>query len=246
MRFEPGALISYWDTSYSDNNVGDHPGGGQILPVDAHPNFVHSGTSLMRTKVQTFDSAFSLNPTTRQTFHLNGVPTTVRPESAQPVFNDAKTYWFDSDEHGSGDHPGFYEPEWMGVDVPHTGTKIRILKVGKTGVMTVKVADRQLIHPVAGPRRSSGIDGVRRISGGGGLRSATVDASFLDLLYDEAPRASFDEVVAAAERDGASRRGASPSCVAQYDVALRLRELIDAPALPGGRAAAPSTTRPAT
>ena len=62
MRFEPGALISYWDTSYSDNNVGDHPGHGQVLPVDAHPNFVHAGTDLMRTKVQTFDSTFSRKP----------------------------------------------------------------------------------------------------------------------------------------------------------------------------------------
>jgi len=52
-----------------------------------------------------------------------------------------------------------------------------------------------------------------------------VAASFLDLLYDEAPRASFDEVVAAAERDGAG-----PEALAelrrQYDVALRLRDLI--------------------
>ncbi|HEU4810828.1 MAG TPA: GAF domain-containing protein [Nocardioides sp.] len=53
----------------------------------------------------------------------------------------------------------------------------------------------------------------------------SASGSFLDLLYDEAPRASFDEVVAAAERSGASpdelvelRR--------QCDVALRLRELI--------------------
>jgi GAF domain-containing protein len=49
--------------------------------------------------------------------------------------------------------------------------------------------------------------------------------SFLDLLYDEAPRASFDEVVAEAER-----ARASPAELAelrrQYDVALRLRELI--------------------
>ena len=49
--------------------------------------------------------------------------------------------------------------------------------------------------------------------------------SFLDLLYDEAPRASFDEVVAAAERSGAT-----PAELAevrrQYDLALRLRELI--------------------
>ena len=49
--------------------------------------------------------------------------------------------------------------------------------------------------------------------------------SFLDLLYDEAPRSSFDEVVAAAER-----AGATPTELArlrrEYDVALRLRELI--------------------
>ena len=87
--------------------MGDHPGHGQILPVDAHPNFVHAGTDLMRTKVQTFDSAFSLKPTTRQTFRQLGVAKTVRPESAQPVFNDRLDYWFDSDEHGTGDHPGF-------------------------------------------------------------------------------------------------------------------------------------------
>ena len=49
--------------------------------------------------------------------------------------------------------------------------------------------------------------------------------SFLDLLYDEAPRSSFDEVVAEAER-----AGATPAQLAglrrEYDVALRLRELI--------------------
>jgi hypothetical protein len=53
----------------------------------------------------------------------------------------------------------------------------------------------------------------------------SVAGSFLDLLYDQAPRASFDEVVAAAER-----AGATPAELAelrrQYDLALRLRELI--------------------
>jgi GAF domain-containing protein len=52
-----------------------------------------------------------------------------------------------------------------------------------------------------------------------------VAGSFLDLLYDEAPRSSFDEVVAEAER-----AGATPAQLAglrrEYDVALRLRELI--------------------
>ena len=49
--------------------------------------------------------------------------------------------------------------------------------------------------------------------------------SFLDLLYDEAPRESFDEVVAEAERAGASP-GELEELRRQYDVALRLRDLI--------------------
>jgi immune inhibitor A len=139
LRNEPGALISYWDTSYSDNNVGDHPGHGQILPVDAHPNFVHAGSDLMRNKVQTFDSTFSRKPTTRQTFRQLGVSKTVKAQAAQPVFNDKVDYWYDFDEHGTGDHPGFYEPEWMSVNVPKTGTTIKVMKVSKSGVMTVRV-----------------------------------------------------------------------------------------------------------
>ena len=113
LQFEPGALISYWDTSYSDNNVGDHPGGGEILPVDAHPNFIHSGTSLMRTKVQTVDSTFSLEPTKADVASQRRAdhgPLGVGAAGLQRQ----KTWWYDCDEHGSGDHPGFYEPEWMG------------------------------------------------------------------------------------------------------------------------------------
>ena len=40
--YQDGLLISYWDTSFTNNNVGDHPGGGLILPVDAHPTFHHA------------------------------------------------------------------------------------------------------------------------------------------------------------------------------------------------------------
>lgn len=47
--------------------------------------------------------------------------------------------------------------------------------------------------------------------------------SFLDLLYDEAPRAAFDAVVAGAD---ALPPGEAAELRRQYDVALRLRELI--------------------
>ena len=40
--YQDGLLIWYYDTSYSDNNVGDHPGHGLILPVDAHPAIMHN------------------------------------------------------------------------------------------------------------------------------------------------------------------------------------------------------------
>src|SRR6478672_4636099 len=84
-HFEPGALISYWDTSYSDNNVGDHPGGGEILPVDAHPYFVHyADDTLARTRVNTADSAFGLRRIKAQTLSNAGREFTVPARRAQP------------------------------------------------------------------------------------------------------------------------------------------------------------------
>ncbi|MGH3308170.1 MAG: GAF domain-containing protein, partial [Nocardioides sp.] len=49
--------------------------------------------------------------------------------------------------------------------------------------------------------------------------------SFLDLLYDQAPRSAFDEVVADAERSGATEAELA-ELRREYDVATRLRELI--------------------
>ena len=50
-------------------------------------------------------------------------------------------WWFDYDEHASGTeaHPGHYQPGWYSVDVPKTGTTIKVVKVNKSGVMTVRV-----------------------------------------------------------------------------------------------------------
>ncbi len=139
--YQPGALISYWDTSFTDNNVGDHPGHGEVLPVDAHPEFQHAfDQSILRTKVLTADSTFSRQATPSQRLHYQGKPVTLKGRPAEPLFDDTMDWWFSSDEHGTGDHPGFYEPEWYGVDVPKTGTTIKVLHVNKrTKVMTVKV-----------------------------------------------------------------------------------------------------------
>lgn len=57
-------LIHYWDTSYGDNDTGGHPGGGLLLPIDAHfePLIRPDGTP-WRNRVQTYDATFSNKPT---------------------------------------------------------------------------------------------------------------------------------------------------------------------------------------
>ncbi|MEP6630103.1 MAG: immune inhibitor A domain-containing protein, partial [Lapillicoccus sp.] len=143
--YQNGLLISYWDTSYADNNVGDHPGHGLILPVDAHPEFSHwPDNTLMRPRILSYDSTFGLEATDPITLHLNGVPSTIASKPAVPVFDDTKTYWYNADGHGAtGSHPGRYQPGWYSVDVPKTGTTIRVVNSSKQGnAMTVQVAPK--------------------------------------------------------------------------------------------------------
>jgi immune inhibitor A len=135
--YQNGLLVSYWDTSFSDNNVGDHPGGGLILPVDAHPTFHHSYDGhLLRPRTLTFDSTFGLERTDAITVHKNSQPTTIPSQAAVPVFDDTKTWWFNKDEHAAtGAHVGRYQPGWYGVDVPKTGTTIRVVSTSMQGNM---------------------------------------------------------------------------------------------------------------
>ena len=142
--YQDGLLINYWDDSYGDNNVGDHPGGGLLLPVDAHPTFHHSYDGhLLRPRILSFDSTFGLEPTDAVTVHKNSQPTTVGSQPAVPLFDDTQTWWFDQDEHAStGSHVGRYQPGWVGVDVPKTGTTIRVNSVSSTGFMQVTVAPK--------------------------------------------------------------------------------------------------------
>ncbi len=138
--YQPGALITYWDTSYSDNNVGDHPGHGLLLPVDAHPELAHypDGT-LARPRIQTYDSTFSKEPVDGQTLHYFSDPYRLSAKRARPVFNDTLDWWFDQDEHSTEDHVGRYQPGWNSVDVPKTGTTIGVLGVRDNGFMKIRV-----------------------------------------------------------------------------------------------------------
>lgn len=139
--YQNGMLVNYWDSSQTDNNVGDHPGQGLILPVDANPQFAHwPDNTLLRPRILSYDSTFSLEPTDAITLKrevdTNGdgtitgselQTTRIASKPANPLFDDTRTYWFNSDEHGAtGSHPGRYEPGWYGVDVPKTGTTLRV------------------------------------------------------------------------------------------------------------------------
>ena len=142
--YQDGLLISYWDSSHTDNNVGDHPGEGLILPVDAHPTFHHAANGdLLRPRILSFDSTFSKQNTKAITVHINSQPTTIPAQPGVDTFDDTKDYWFDTDGHGPADHQGRYEPEWYSVKVPKTGTTITIKSGGpQSATLDVIVASK--------------------------------------------------------------------------------------------------------
>nr|WP_070197341.1 immune inhibitor A domain-containing protein [Streptomyces oceani] len=120
--YQTGLLIWLWDTSQKDNNVGVHPGEGLLLPVDAHPEPERwEDDSLMRNRVQAYDSTFSWYPSGGMKLHKDGEARQVMPKFGKPVFDDRKgTYW---DE----DNPT------AGVKVPDTNTRISILRQPASG-----------------------------------------------------------------------------------------------------------------
>ena len=146
--YQPGALIWYLNDEYNlqgdfSNDVADHPGEGFLLPVDAHPQFSHwpDGT-LMRPRILSADSTFGYKKTDRVTLHKEGVAGVLPSYPGQPVFDDTAQWWFNSDEHGAtGAHPGRYQPGWYSVDVPKTGTTIRVAKPGsRNGTLDMVVS----------------------------------------------------------------------------------------------------------
>ncbi|MEU8081149.1 immune inhibitor A domain-containing protein [Catellatospora citrea] len=113
--YQEGLLISYWDTSYADNDTVDHPGSGRNLIIDAHPETLYRvpGTP-WRSRVQVYDATFSLNKADTIKLHHEGVQYTIKGQKAQPLFDDTKTYWFaDQENHG--------------VKLPAVGVQMRVL-----------------------------------------------------------------------------------------------------------------------
>ncbi|MFM9610908.1 immune inhibitor A domain-containing protein [Streptomyces niveiscabiei] len=127
--YQNGLLIWKWDTSQPDNNTSAHPGVGRVLPVDSHPTPLKwSDGTLMRNRIQSFDSTFSWYPTDAITLHKAGVATKIKARPGVPLFDDGRSTYYDE------------ATPLAGVRVTDTNTSIRIVSEPLSGrTITVKV-----------------------------------------------------------------------------------------------------------
>lgn len=120
--YQNGLLIWKWDTSQADNNTSVHPGVGLVLPVDSHPKALKwSDGTLMRTRIQSYDSPFSLYATDGLTLHNADVATKIKSSKGVSVFNDHTSTYYDPSTPTAG------------VKITDTNTKIKIVKEAKDG-----------------------------------------------------------------------------------------------------------------
>ena len=123
--YQDGLLISYWDTSFANNNVGANCAagrcGGLLLPVDAHPELMYRADGgIWRNRVQTYDATFGLEPTDAITLHWHGEARNIPSLPAVPIFDDSNSYYDPANPMGS-------------VIEPNTGTQIRVKSVSAHG-----------------------------------------------------------------------------------------------------------------
>ncbi|GAA1912308.1 immune inhibitor A domain-containing protein [Nocardioides hwasunensis] len=126
--YQDGLLVNYWDSSYSDNNTSQHPGGGLVLPVDANP-YVHYNLQgqAWRGRIQNYDAPFGLQ--TSDSFYLTagGRKSYIRGRAANPLFDDS-------------DVNRYFQPfadaglPRVGVKVAGVGVKIEVLSQDGTSM----------------------------------------------------------------------------------------------------------------
>jgi immune inhibitor A len=118
--YQQGVLISYWDTSFVDNDTNLHPGQGRNLYIDAHPRPMYRLDGLpWRARIQVYDAPFSLRKADSFTLHVNGQPSYIRGQAGQPLFDDTKQYFYE-------------ELPNHGVKLPAVGVKIRVVSENGT------------------------------------------------------------------------------------------------------------------
>ncbi|GAB3447042.1 immune inhibitor A [Phycicoccus ginsengisoli] len=121
--YQNGMLVWYVDGQYTDNNTSGHPGGGEVLPVDARPAPVtFPDGKFLGNRRQPFDATFGLERTDAVTFHRNGVPTTVPSRPGIPTFDDSdpNAYWDSTNP-------------WSSTKVAGSGTVMKVNKSADGG-----------------------------------------------------------------------------------------------------------------
>ncbi len=127
--YQDGLLISYWDTSHTDNNTITHPGEGMILPIDANPRpIVRLDGTFWRPRVAGYDAPFSLEKSDSLTLHYDSKSSYIRGQKAQPRFRDSDPYWYP-------------ETPTVGVQLPDNGVQIQVTKQKGT-TMDIRVSQR--------------------------------------------------------------------------------------------------------
>ena len=86
----------------------------------------------MRQRIQSYDSTFNRDRTEAITLHKEGVATRFPSQPAQRVFDDTQTWWYAEDGHSPESH-GRFQVGWTGVNVPKTGTTIRVKNTAAHG-----------------------------------------------------------------------------------------------------------------
>ncbi|WP_179201734.1 immune inhibitor A domain-containing protein [Streptomyces caniscabiei] len=120
--YQNGLLIWKWDTSQADNNTSVHPGTGLVLPVDSHPAALKwADGTVMRSRIQSYDSPFSLYRTDGLKLHKDDVLTRIPSSKGVSTFNDRTSTYYDE------------TTPLAGVKITDTNTKIKIVKEAKDG-----------------------------------------------------------------------------------------------------------------
>ncbi|MEV0893050.1 immune inhibitor A domain-containing protein [Promicromonospora sp. NPDC050262] len=133
--YQDGLLVWYVNSLYGDNNVSQHPGGGQALPVDARAKALKwSDGTIARNRIQSFDATFGLQKTDALSLHREVSATSLTTlrlgkQKAVSKFDDTNPL-------------AYYDPANPGqsVKVGGTGTTIKVLtEDSRNGHMTIQV-----------------------------------------------------------------------------------------------------------
>jgi immune inhibitor A len=99
-----------------------------FLPVDAHPDLLLRPDNglVWRPRVQSYNATFGLDKTDQICLHVNTPGTKHGNLPANPLFDDAQSYWF-------APNPAIGHFGWASVPLPGTGTTIRVASVSAQG-----------------------------------------------------------------------------------------------------------------